>query len=209
MQNYDTYLSDEALDRMFPDKEPSSTPISISLSPGEKINRSYSILEAKMNEALSGRLKPAVYVISGDCGTSKSITTQKVIQDYKVNGLRGGGIIVLLATLPEVDAYVSGSGLDKDDYAVYTSNRDYAARGAGVHAANQVPVLFATHSKARRELAKAGKYADASCFYYRDMPRALRVWDEALTAAEFASFAVDDLMALPSALKSIKDIDRT
>ncbi len=162
-----------------------------------------------MKEALLLRLKPAVYVMSGDCGTSKSVTTQKLIRDYKSSSFRGGGVIIFLATLQEVDAYVSGSGLDKDDYAVYTSNSDYAGRGAGIHEANHVPVLFVTQTKARRELAKVDKYADASCFYYRAMPRALRVWDEALTAAEFASFAVDDLMALPSALKSMKDSDRT
>jgi hypothetical protein len=207
MQNYVTYLSDEALDRLFPDETP--THISTSLTAGEKIDRSYSILEAKMNEALLLRLKSAVYVMSGDCGTGKSVTTQKLIRDYKLNGFRGGGVIIFLATLQEVDAYVSGSGLDKDDYAVYTSNSDYAGRGAGIHEANQVPVLFVTQTKARRELAKVDKYADASCFYYRAMPRALRVWDEELTAAEFASFAVDDLMALPSALKSMKDSDRT
>ncbi len=161
-----------------------------------------------MNEALSGRLKPAVYVMSANCGTSKSVTTQKGIRDYKASGFRGGGIIIFLATLPEVDAYVLGSGLDKDDYAVYTSNREYAARGAGVHAANQVPVLFATQSKARRELAKVSKYVDASCFNYRDMPRAFRVWDEALTASEYASFKYIDLMGLSSALKVLPVADR-
>ena len=207
MQNYVTCLSDEALDRLFLNEQ--LTHISTSLTAGEKIDRSYSILEAKMNEALSRRLKPCAYIMSGDCGTSKSVTAQKVVRDYKLNSFQGGGVVIFLATLPEVDAYVLGSGLDKDDYAVYTSDSVYAGRGAGVQAANQVPVLFATQSKVRRELAKVGKYADASCFYYKDMPRALRVWDEALTVAEFASFAVDDLMALPSALKSMREIDRT
>ncbi|MCI1143705.1 hypothetical protein MOP88_17640 [Sphingomonas sp. WKB10] len=92
MQNYVSNPSDEMLERLFPANEP--VPISISLSSAEKIDRSYSILEARMKEALAGRLQPNICVMSADCGTGKSSAVQKVIREEKAKGFTGGGIIL-------------------------------------------------------------------------------------------------------------------
>ena len=133
---------------------------------------------------------------------------QKVIREEKAKGFTGGGIILFLATLNEVESYALACGLDDADYAVYSSDIRYAARGLGRHNANVAPVLFVTQPKARREFAKIKTYADATCFHYNKKPRALAVWDEALTGAEYAYIEISDLMALPAAFKALTDSER-
>lgn len=203
--------SDEMLERLFPDIEEVSptpllsdtipVPITTNLSPGGKIKRAFSLLERKMKEALDGTLEPAIYVMSADAGTGKSTTVQRLLAGWKSKGFPGGGVIIFLNTLAEVDAYRAGAGLNNADYAVYTSDPVYARYGAGREAAGTVPVLFTTHSMARRRLAGRASFKDADCFHYNGQPRALRVWDEAFLPAEHAAFDLNDLHMLPSALK--------
>jgi hypothetical protein len=206
--------SDEMLDRLFPDLEllndskllksiPDPAPISISsnLSPEGRIKRAFSLLNGKMQQALDGGLDPAVYVMSADAGTGKSNAVQTLLAERKSKGFPGDGAIIFLNTLAEIDAYVAGAKLNKTDYAVYTSDPVYARYGAGREAAGTVPVVFTTHSMARRRLARCASFKDAECFHYKGQPRALRVWDEAFLPAEHAAFDLNDLHMLPSALK--------
>ncbi len=202
------------LERLFPDiildndirslePVPVPAPISISpkLSPDDKIKRAFSLLKEKMEHALDGGLDPAIYVMSADAGTGKSTAVQSLLAEWKSKGFPGAGAIIFLNTLAEIDAYIAGARLDKADYAVYSSNPAYANYGAGFNAAQTVPVLFATHSMARRRLADFDTYAEADCFYYRGKLRALRVWDEAYLPVEYAAFDLNDLRMLPGALK--------
>lgn len=206
--------SDEMLERLFPTVNsvydikpiestpvPAPIPISSTLSPGDRIKRAFSLLKGKMQQALDGGLDPAVYVMSADAGTGKSTAVQSLLAEWKSKAFPGDGTIIFLNTLLEIDAYIAGAKLDKADYAVYTSNPIYAGYGAGRDAAGTVPVLFATHSMARRRLVDFDTYAEADCFHYRGKPRALRVWDEAFLPAEYAAFDLNDLHMLPSALK--------
>jgi hypothetical protein len=206
--------SDEMLERLFPTSDDitnsrlpksesfdTSVEISSKLSPGDKIERAFSLLKGKMQQALDGGLDPAVYVMSADAGTGKSTAVQALLAEWKGKGFRGDGAIIFLNTLAEVDAYVMGAKLDRADYAVYTSDPVYARYGAGREAAGLVPVLLTTHSMARRRLAKHASFKDEECFHYNGQPRALRVWDEAFLPAEYSSFELNDLHMLPSALK--------
>ncbi len=154
-----------------------------------------------MEQALDGGLDPAIYVMSADAGTGKSTAVQSLLAEWKGKGFPGEGAIIFLNTLAEIDTYIAGAKLDKADYAVYSSNPAYAGYGAGRDAAGTVPVLFATHSMARRRLADFDTYAEADCFYYRGKLRALRVWDEAYLPVEYAAFDLNDLRMLPGALK--------
>lgn len=206
--------SDEMLDRLFPTKDiiddikpvkpilvPASTPISLTLSPGDRIKQAFSLLKGKMQQALDGGLDPAVYVMSADAGTGKSTAVQALLAEWKGKGFRGDGTIIFLHTLAEVDAYVMGAKLDRADFAVYTSDPVYARHGAGKDAADEVPILFATHSMAYSRLPKTPSFESAECFYYKGKPRTLRVWDEAFLPAQHVSFDLNDLHMLPSALK--------
>lgn len=199
------YLDQEEIDRLFPDDP---TPITFNLSPGEKIERAFSLLESKMKEALSKRLDPAVYVMSADYGTGKNQILQKVLRSWKADGFPGDGAIIFVSTLAEIDANVIGSGLDKPDYAVLTSDPKYAAYGAGRYAAQKVPVLFVTQTMARKQMLLEGSFEAVADFRLNGKVRSLRVWDESFMAAEGVAFDRVDLCALPSAYKTLPKADR-
>jgi hypothetical protein len=149
----------------------------------------------------------SAFIFSASCGIGKTTFLSYEIADWKKNGFKGNGLIVFVNTLAEIDSYVSHAGLDKEDYAVETGNPIYTRYGSGRNAAGRVPVLFATHSKARRKSAEYGGFEAIPCFHYHGKPRALRVWDEALNAVECASFSFDDLMGLASAYKRLPKAD--
>ena len=66
--------TDEELERLFPSDPIVS--ITSTLTPALKIERAFSVLKSKMELALDGRLEPAVYVMSADCGSGKGETVQ-------------------------------------------------------------------------------------------------------------------------------------
>ncbi|MBW6530739.1 hypothetical protein KZ820_08325 [Sphingomonas sp. RRHST34] len=201
------YLSnDEEAERLFPTPP---IPISLKLSPDEKIERAFSLLEGKMREGLQGGLAPAIYIMSADCGTGKNRSLQNVLREWKNTNFSGGGAIVFVSTLAEIDANVTGSGLDRADYAVLTSDAKYKTYGAGRGAAAEVPVLFVSQAKVRKAMLAAGSFAAAAELHYKGRVRSLRVWDEGFAAAEGAAFDMVDLMALPSAFKNLPKADRS
>ncbi len=183
-------------------------PIFSLISPEGKIERAFTLLERKMRQALKTDLDPAIYVMSADCGTGKTKTVQNVLREWKAEGFPGDGAMVMVFTRAEIDAIVAGAGLDRNDYAVFTSDDKYRTYGAGRDAANHVPVLFATHSMVDRLTAKTGSFHAVTEFHRNGRVRSLRVWDEGFKAAEGVAFDPDDLLALPSAYKRLPAADR-
>lgn len=183
----------------------SSEPVSIDkfLSPALKIERSFMILQSKMKAALKKEVDPAVYVMSADCGTGKGVTVEKVIKDWKAEGFPGDGAIVFVSTLEEIDRFISGAKLDKEDYAVCSHDEVYSRYGSGLHAINRVPVLFASQAKAEKLLRGLHSVEDAAEFLLNGKRRSLWIWDEAYHAAAGASFTLQELWELPNALKGL------
>lgn len=173
------------------------------LSPALKIDRAISNLHTDMRKSLNSVLKEAIYVASFDCGTGKSTVIQKSLREWKTDIHSGRGAIIFLATLEEVDDYLSGACLDKEDYAVFTAHEKYKKYGSGVGAAGQVPVLFTTHAMARKRVLAAGKFETTSVFFYRGQSRALRVWDEEYLAAEGGTFTLPELYQVVAPIKRI------
>jgi hypothetical protein len=184
-------------------KSPSTpTPIDSHLSPGMKIDRVLSILRGKLGEAFEGRVDPAIYVQSVDCGGGKTDAAQKAIANWKAGGFPGRkGIIVAVGTLTEIDAYSTGCKLDTTDYAVVTAHPTYNAFGLGRSQSNDARVLFTTHEQLRRRCTESGSFAATECFYFKGASRNTIIWDEGLVPALPASFDLNDLQALPAALR--------
>lgn len=182
-----------------------ASPISIDfhLSPGVKIDRVLSILKGRLGEAFEGRVKSGIYVQSADCGTGKSAAAQAAIADWKARGFPGrGGIIVAVATLAEIDAYIAACKLDTTDYAVVTADPTYNGFGLGRSQSNVARVLFTTQEQLRRRCMESGSFAATECLYFNNAPRKAIIWDEGLVAALPASFDLSALAALPDALRS-------
>jgi hypothetical protein len=191
------------------DFSPIPIPIEKSLSPGEKIDRALSILKGRLGEAFEGRVKPGLYIQPADCGVGKSATAQSSIADWKVRGFPGdGGIIVAVSTLAEIDAYISGCKLDPFDYAAFTANPFYNAYGLGRDRAAQARVLLTTHEQFRRRVTECGTFAATNHFYFRSDTRKAIIWDEGLVPALPASFDLNNLQALPAALRGRSKRDR-
>jgi hypothetical protein len=180
-----------------------SVPISFSLSCGEKIERSRSILQRKLRQAMEGSVESAIHIYSGDCGTRKSTTAQDAIADWKGSGFPGrAGIIVAVNTLAEIDTYIGGSKLDLDDYAVVCADAAYNRYGLGRSRADEAKVLFTTHEQYRNRVIESGGATKAEAFFYAGKPRVAVIWDEGLLVAPFASFELNELRAIPSAFRA-------
>lgn len=191
------------LDKLLSYKHPSSSAI-----PESRGLESASTIEEALSLSITGGIEKAIYVLGADCGTGKSTSIIEALREWKADRFNGDGAIIFVSTLAEIDHFVISAGLESPDYAAQTGNKDYTHYGSGRHLANEVPVLFATHSKARRALREAGSFEAASCFHYRGKARSLRVWDEALSPAQCSSFRLDDLSALPSAFKGLPKVQR-
>ncbi|MEH3037471.1 MAG: hypothetical protein PGN23_13455 [Sphingomonas adhaesiva] len=178
-------------------------PISNHLTPVLKIERAFSILENTMKKAITEILKEDIHIFSGDCGTNKTRTVQRSLRKWKSDGFLGRGAIIILSTLEEVDAYISDAGLEKEDYAVYTADEKYKRYGSGLDAAGRVPVLFTTHSMARKRVLATGSFENTPCFFYRGQSRALRIWDEEFLASEGGTFTLPELYQVVAPIKKL------
>jgi hypothetical protein len=175
--------------------------ISHSLSPVMKIERSLSLFNATIRKGLYGGLEPAVYVMSAAPGIGKSTGVVEALIEAKTLGFPDNcSILILTNTLAEGQAFVDRAGLDWFDYAFQTSNIKYNKFGAGKNAVNKVPVLFATHSMARRRLGGLSSFEDAADFHYKGKRRSLVLWDESYLPAEYAALGLNDLLMLPGSL---------
>lgn len=206
IKNEVTYLSDDKLERLFPSIP--ATPKTSSVSREQGIESAFEQLKSKMQEAIEGKSEQAIYLMGADCGTGKSRSIQSFIRKQKLSKFPGSGIFVFVDTLSEIDAYVTGSGLERLDYAIYSPDLAYKTYGRGLHGVDEAPVLFATHSMAKKRTLEVGSFEAASCFHYQGKPRGLRIWEERFAAAEGATFELDELYALPSALKALPKTDR-
>ena len=133
---------------------------------------------------------------------------QRVLAEWKLSGFPIGSVILFVATYDEINAYVSGAGLDHADYAICTSDPKYAAYGRGMHEMADAPVLFTTHVRAEKDMRATGSFEAISAFFYKGRPRTLRVWDEGFAAAVGATFDLDELCALSSAFKVLPAEER-
>ncbi|MBD8548538.1 hypothetical protein [Sphingomonas sp. CFBP 8760] len=142
-------------------------------------------------------------VISFDVGRGKSLFIITLLRFLKDRGLLStGGIVVFLSRHDEIRNFITGSGLEEDDYAVYTGNNDLNAMGLGNLNINEAPVLFVTQQKLQAYWDKNGDkpsltFADMSKLHYRGMPRKLRLWDERWLGGKPVTVKLDDVLALP------------
>ena len=174
------------------------------LARGSQIDRALEHTTTAIALAMEGKLDPAIYVLSADCGCGKSATFCGYIRAWKADGFPGSGsILVCVATKDEIDNVRRRCGLDKDDFAIITADQAMNSYGLGRYNAQQAKVLFTTHEQYKRRLYEAGSFAIAEEFYYKGARRAVTIWDEGLDFAQPASFSYYALLSLPQALRRL------
>ncbi len=150
---------------------------------------------------LNGTIQPGLHVLSADCGSGKSQQVQGCLKEWKDTGFPGSeSLLICLATLDEIDSYITGSGLQKADYAVVSSNPKYNGYGLGSGSAGLARVVFTTHEQFNRRVRERRSFIATEQFHHLGQARSFIIWDEAFHSVQHVSFSVDALRALPDAL---------
>jgi hypothetical protein len=141
-----------------------------------------------------GGCTPVYYLSSLDPGVGK---TQAVVHFLRAlvasSEHQHLGILIGVARLDEVRAYVEAAGLADAHFAVLTSDEDLNALGLG--RPNSARVLFTTQQMIEKR-TKGARLSETRDFHFRDRPRAVRVWDEALLPGQPITLPLDDLALL-------------
>lgn len=170
--------------------------------PAKPLANAFTALSQIMKECLFRRGKPLFHVVPIPCGGGKSALVQTFISDWKSTRFEGGGsVIVMLSTLEEVDSYISGAGLGREDYACLSPDQKYSGFGIGRGRAGEARILFVTHEQARRRMLEHNGFEAVEAFHYHGEARSLRIWDEGITPAVPVSFKLSHLEALPDAVR--------
>lgn len=165
-------------------------------SSNPKSRSSLSSALSLMHSGLEGRLNSFFYLLPFDTGTGKSTLIKSFLGGWKAEGFKGGGsILIILNTKAEIEDFAGSCGLAAADYAAYTSDNKINDLGAGTNNAGLVPVLFTTQQMLRGRLRKKSFNA-AREFYYKGLPRTLRLWDERCLRAEPIHITADALVKL-------------
>ena len=141
-----------------------------------------------------GRCSPVYYLSSLDPGVGK---TQAVV--HFLRALLASpehehvGVLIGVARLDEVRAYVKAAELPGEKFAVLTSDQDLNALGS--QRRNSARVLFTTQQMIE---TRAGRsyLSETDDFHFGGRARLVRVWDETLLPAQPITLRLDDLALL-------------
>jgi hypothetical protein len=159
------------------------------------------LLEA-FEAGLTGSLPKAYHLSAIDPGVGKTLSVATFLHTWKAQGFTpGSSVLIGLSRLQEIDAFLAGSGLAKEDVAVLTS--DTARNDLGVHVEchGTARVMFTTQQMIERR-TRGRTFAQASEFHFEGAPRQLRIWDESLIPARPLVLSMDQLTRVASALRS-------
>jgi hypothetical protein len=188
----------DQIEKLFGEKKVDTS----SLSPcPDDIRAGFKQLTSLLSNGLNGTIQPGLHVLSADCGSGKSRQVQGCLKEWKDAGFPGSeSLLICLATLDEIDSYITGSGLQKPDYAVVSSDPKYNGYGVGSGSAGLARVVFTTHEQFNRRVRERRSFVETDRFQYLGQARSFIIWDEAFHSVQSVSFSVDALRALPDAL---------
>ncbi|MFZ2996195.1 hypothetical protein [Sphingobium sp.] len=167
----------------------------------------FKALNQIMKDCLSSHGKPLFYVAPIACGGGKSTLVQQLLKKWKFTGFKGNGsAIIMLSTLAEVDTYVVGAELEREDYACLSPDPKYSGYGRGRGRASDARILFVTHEHARRRMLERKSFLGIAEYHYQGSPRSLRIWDEGIDPAVPISFKLSQLETLPDVVR-VRDPD--
>lgn len=131
--------------------------------------------------------------------TTTVIETVKTIIDLDIDA----GIIIFLSRLEEITKLVDEMNLDDKDYAILVrqnaeNDKLYNNRGNPIRA--NARVLFTTQQMLEaRSVDKC--FSDINEFYYKEKPRKVRIWDEAILPSKILTLSRYDISDLFKGLR--------
>jgi hypothetical protein len=157
--------------------------------------------------SLLGLLRPAYYLCGLDIGMGKSTLIQTFLRLWKENGFKpSGSVLICLSRLDEIERFTFESKLDKEDYAVVSTDRKLNAYGLGMASAGIARVLFTTQQMVEAQAKRVDRFEDIEAFHYLGQPRSTRIWDEKLQESKEVVIPLDTLTALPLVLRRDHEI---
>jgi hypothetical protein len=122
--------------------------------------------------------QPMIYLSSLDPGVGKTATYVHFLRELIASPDHDHvGALVCISRREQIAAVVEAAGLRREDFAVFTSDADMNSMGRPD--ANEARVLFTTHRMVEVR-CRNGSFERAAAFHYRNKPRAVRIWDEAI-----------------------------
>ncbi|MBC2665678.1 hypothetical protein H7F51_09090 [Novosphingobium flavum] len=138
---------------------------------------------------------PQFYLASLDPGKGKTEAACAFLKAWaSLNFQPGGGVLVAVSRLDEVDAYIERSGLADDQFAVLVA-QDANVGLKGRRDRTNAPVLFTTHEMIRRR-TRGEPFSKVGAFHFHSRPRSCRIWDESLLPAIPATLRLDAIQGL-------------
>jgi hypothetical protein len=124
------------------------------------------------------------------------------------------GVVICVGRLSEVATLVDAIAVPEDILSVLTS--DATLNALGKAPVNAAQVLITTQQRIEKQLNN-GAFNDASGFFYRGKPRAVRIWDESYLPGQTITLGADDLAFIlrvltplsPELRETVKDIFNT
>lgn len=144
-----------------------------------------------LDRMAAGTAAPVVYLSSLDPGVGKTSTVIHFIR-VLLASLEHVDVAVLVCVgrLDQIDAIVREAALSPGDFAVLTSDGERNALGCDEP--SRARVLFTTHSMIESR-CEGRPFPLVSDFHYRGLPRAVRIWDEAILPGRALTIGRDDL----------------
>jgi hypothetical protein len=120
--------------------------------------------------------------------------------------------LVCVRRKDQIEAIIREADLDRSEFAVLTADAELNRLG-GVSPSN-ARVLFTTHAMIEKRCEKSGSFTEVAALHYRDKPRAVRIWDEAILPGQPLTIFRDNLASLllplrgrfPALVDAIEDL---
>lgn len=169
---------------------------------GEAEAAIHSLLKA-LESGLTGTLEDAYHLSAIDPGLGKSLSVATFLRTWKTQGFTpASSVLIGLSRLAEIPTYLESAGLDRQDVAILTSDKDLNALGVPEAQHDTARVMFTSQQMIERRTRNRA-FAEAAEFHHHGKPRALRIWDESLIPAEPLTLRVDDLACLPAVMRRL------
>lgn len=153
-------------------------------------------------EAMANDTCPPLYHLSSlDPGVGKTQTVVHFIRALMASPHhRDVGVLLCVSRLDEIRSLLVELGLDKDEVAVFTSDKDLNSQGTS--RIRSARVLLTTQQMVEaRTRNKPFRAVDQ--FHHHGRPRQVRIWDETILPGQAITLGRDDIASLLKPLRGV------
>lgn len=153
-----------------------------------------------MQGMANGTCPPSIFLSALDPGVGKTQTIVHFVQALlRSESHSDVGVLLCVSRLAEIGSLVATMGLSKDQFGVFTSDKELNALGV---APNEARVLFTTHSMVECR-TEGRQFSEVWELAWNGRPRQVRVWDEAILPGRKLTLGRDDIASLFKPLRSV------